>query len=93
MTISDVQKEIAAGKAVRTIVEEAITRAKADPLNAVLTVIEKRALARADEIDKPTAGILRTNDVRALDICKDFLRSFGVFSGGKSQSDVSLQVV
>ena len=52
MTISDVQKEIAAGKAVRTIVEEAITRAKADPLNAVLTVIEKRALARADEIDK-----------------------------------------
>ena len=47
----------------------------------------------ADEIDKPTAGILWANDVRALDICKDFLRSFRVFGGSKSQGNVSLQIV
>lgn len=52
MTIADIQADIAAGKTVRAIVEEAIARAKADPLNAVLSVIEKRALTRADEIDK-----------------------------------------
>ena len=54
-----------------------------DPLPIVLQPIpgELAAFVSADEIDKPTAGILRTNDIGALDICKDCLRSFGVFSG------------
>lgn len=52
MTIAEIQAQIATGKSVRSIIEEAIQRAKADPFNAVLSVIEKRALAQADEIDK-----------------------------------------
>lgn len=51
MTIADIQAEFANGKTARSIVEEAIERAKNDPFNAVLSVIEKRALARADGID------------------------------------------
>ena len=51
MTISDVKAEIAGGKTVRQIVLEAIERAKTDPHNAVLSVIERRALERADMID------------------------------------------
>lgn len=55
MTIADVQDQIKAGATVRSIVEDAIARAKADPLNAVLSVIETRALRRADEIDTKRA--------------------------------------
>ncbi len=51
MTITDIQVEFAGGATVRSVVESAIARAKADPLNAVLSVIESRALHRADEID------------------------------------------
>jgi aspartyl-tRNA(Asn)/glutamyl-tRNA(Gln) amidotransferase subunit A len=57
MTIADIQAEYAAGKTVRAVVEEAIARAKADPLNAVLSVIEKRALARADKLDKQKSEV------------------------------------
>lgn len=51
MTIADVQAELSSGKSARTVVEEAIERAKADPFNAVLSIIEKRALERADAVD------------------------------------------
>ncbi len=51
MTIADVKAQIVAGKSVREVVEEAIARAKADTRHAVLTVIESRALERADMID------------------------------------------
>lgn len=52
MTIADIQAEFAAGTTARQVVEAAIERAKADPLNAVISVIETRALSRADEVDK-----------------------------------------
>ena len=52
MTIADVQADFQSGKSVRAVVEEAIKRAKDDPYNAVLSVIETRALERADAIDK-----------------------------------------
>ncbi|MFZ1458389.1 MAG: Asp-tRNA(Asn)/Glu-tRNA(Gln) amidotransferase subunit GatA [Candidatus Saccharimonadales bacterium] len=55
MTIADIKAELAAGKTVRQVVSEAIERAKADPYNAVLSVIERRALERADAIDKQRA--------------------------------------
>lgn len=51
MTIAEIQarvKELGA----RKVIEEAITRAKADTKHAVLEVIESRALGRADEIDR-----------------------------------------
>ena len=66
-----------------------------DPLPIVLQPIsgELAAFVSADEIDKPTAGILWANDVRAFDICKDCLRSFRVFGSSKPQGDVSLQIV
>ncbi len=50
MTIAEIQarvKEVGA----RKVVEEAITRARADAKHAVLEVIETRALKRADEVD------------------------------------------
>jgi len=53
MTIQDIRQQIESGeKTVHQIVQEAIDRAKADPFNAVLEVIEARALLRADEIDQ-----------------------------------------
>lgn len=51
MTIDDIKQQIAAGKSVRSVVQEAIERAKNDQRNAVLEVIEARALQRADECD------------------------------------------
>lgn len=56
MTIADISSQIAAGTSVRQIVSEAIERAKADPYNAVLSVIERRALRRAELIDKKLAA-------------------------------------
>ncbi|MBP7760343.1 Asp-tRNA(Asn)/Glu-tRNA(Gln) amidotransferase subunit GatA [Candidatus Saccharibacteria bacterium] len=56
MTIDDIKSQIAAGKTVRQVITEAIERAKADPYNAVLSVIEKRALERADAIDNKLAN-------------------------------------
>lgn len=57
MTVADIQAEYAAGKSIRSIVEAAIERAKADTKHAVLEVIEKRALERADILDaKRNAG-------------------------------------
>lgn len=56
MTIADIQQEFANGKTARNIVQEAIDRAKKDPFNAVLSVIERRALTRADEIDTKKAN-------------------------------------
>lgn len=51
MTIAEVRARIDSGVSVRQVVTEAIERAKADPYHAVLSVIEQRALVRADEID------------------------------------------
>ncbi len=51
MTIDDVKKQLADGASVRSVVEAAIARAKADSKHAVLAVIETRALERADAID------------------------------------------
>ncbi|MEO5690861.1 MAG: Asp-tRNA(Asn)/Glu-tRNA(Gln) amidotransferase subunit GatA [Candidatus Saccharimonadales bacterium] len=51
MRIADIKNELAGGATVRSVVQAAIVRAKADPLNAVLSVIETRALQRADELD------------------------------------------
>ncbi len=56
MTIADVKAQITTGVSVRQVVSEAIERAKADPYNAVLSVIEQRALERADMIDKKLAN-------------------------------------
>lgn len=55
MTIADIKDRIASGVSVRQIVTEAIERAKSDSYHAVLSVIERRALGRADEIDKKLA--------------------------------------
>ena len=52
MTIADVKNEIASGKSVRVVVEEAIARAKSDTKHAVLEVIVTRALQRADKLDQ-----------------------------------------
>lgn len=52
MTIADIQAEFARGVSVRSVIEAAIERARNDQHNAVLTVIERRALERADDIDK-----------------------------------------
>jgi len=56
MTIADIQAELADGKTARRVVEEAIERAKQDPYNAVLSVIERRALERADMVDTQRAA-------------------------------------
>lgn len=63
MTIADIEAKYAAGSSIRDVVTEAIARAKADTHNAVLQVIERRALERADELDeKRQAGM----DIGAL---------------------------
>jgi aspartyl-tRNA(Asn)/glutamyl-tRNA(Gln) amidotransferase subunit A len=49
VTIAEVQEQIKQ-RGVRRVVEEAIARAKADSKHAVLEVIEKRSLERADAI-------------------------------------------
>ncbi len=51
MTIADIEAAYQNGRSVRDIVEAAIARAKTDKKHAVLEVIEKRALERADELD------------------------------------------
>ena len=56
MTIADIQAEYTAGRTVREVVSEAIARAQADECNAVLSVIERRALERADAIDAARAA-------------------------------------
>lgn len=56
MTIEDIKSQIAGGTTVRQVITEAIERAKADPYSAVLSIIEMRALERADEIDKKLAN-------------------------------------
>lgn len=58
MTIQDIRNAISKGASVRSVVEDAIARAKADKNHAVLEVIEDRALKRADEID----GRLKNGD-------------------------------
>lgn len=63
MTIQDVKDAISKGSSVRSVVEEAIARAKADKNHAVLEVIESRALERADEID---ARLKKGEDVGRL---------------------------
>lgn len=56
MTIADVKAELSAGASVRSVVEAAIARAKTDTHNAVLEVIETRALKRADTLDADRAA-------------------------------------
>lgn len=56
MTISDITQQITNGTSVRKIIEQAIDRAKRDECNAILEVIETRALRRADEIDRRIAA-------------------------------------
>lgn len=51
MSIGDIRSAIDKGSTVRQIVEDAIARAKADTNHAILSIIEDRALARADQID------------------------------------------
>lgn len=63
MTISDIQKQIAEGASVRSVVEAAVARAKADAKHAVLEVIETRAFQRADELD---ARIQKGEDIGRL---------------------------
>lgn len=59
MTIADVQQAIKTSS-VREVVRAALDRAKDDPSHALLEIIEKRALERADEIDRRRAegGVL-----------------------------------
>lgn len=65
MTIANVQQAIESSS-VRQVIRAALDRAKADTSHALLEIIEKRALERADEIDRqrsegrvlgPLAGI------------------------------------
>ena len=56
MTIQDVKDQLTAGATVRSIVLAAVDRAKADHHNSVLSIIEKRALSRADDIDTRMAS-------------------------------------
>lgn len=51
MTISDIRQMYKKGTTVREVVIAAINRARKDQNNAVLEVIEARALERADELD------------------------------------------
>lgn len=51
MTIGDIKQALGSGASVRSIIEVAIERAKADDKNAVLSICENRALERADDID------------------------------------------
>src|SRR6266567_4017122 len=52
LTIADIQKQIAAGATVRSIVEGTFAKAEqAREYNAVLSLTKERALQRADEID------------------------------------------
>lgn len=59
MTIAEVEAQIKAGASVRSVVEAALERARADKNNAVLEVIEKRALERADQLDKQRGGQIK----------------------------------
>ena len=52
MTIVDIQNAIKSGATIRSIVEQAIERAKNDTHNSLIAIIEDRALARADAMDK-----------------------------------------
>ena len=52
MTIDDIKKQLHEGATIRSIVQAAIDRAKNDSYSSVLSVIESRALARADELDR-----------------------------------------
>ncbi len=56
MTIGEIRDSLRSGSSVVSIVEAAIQRAKDDPYNAVLEVIEKRALACAKDIDRKRAN-------------------------------------
>ena len=78
MTIAKVKAELAAGASVRSVVEAAITRAKADTHGAVLDVIEARALERADILDERLA---KGEDIGILGgvpfLAKDNILTFG----------------
>ena len=56
MTIREIEFEYEQGTTIREVVEAAIARAKADTRNAVLEVIEQRALERANELDARRAA-------------------------------------
>lgn len=57
ITISDIQKRIASGESVRSIIEDTLTKIDAaKEYNAVISVVRDRALQRADEIDAKIAA-------------------------------------
>lgn len=86
MTIQDIFKQYETGASVREVVQDAIDRAKQDTHHAVLEVIEKRALERADELDaKRTNGedIGRLGGVPFL--AKDNILTFGSYTTASSK--------
>lgn len=56
MTIEDIKSQITNGKSITAIVEEAIERAKSDKNNAVLSIIDEPAVARAKKLDEQRAN-------------------------------------
>ena len=78
MTITEVKQAIADGKSVRSIIEASIERARKDNKNAILSLVEEGALARADEIDNRLAA---GEDVGVLAgvpfLAKDNILAFG----------------
>lgn len=79
MRISPIVADVQAGtKTAREYVEEAIARARSDSHNAVLSIIETRALARADEVDAAVARGEKTGLLAGVPfLAKDNILAFG----------------
>jgi len=78
MTIRDIQNTISGGSTVRSVIESAIERAKQDTHNALISVVEDRALQRADEIDASIASGDKLGRLAGVPfVAKDNILTFG----------------
>jgi aspartyl-tRNA(Asn)/glutamyl-tRNA(Gln) amidotransferase subunit A len=79
MTIADIQKRIKGGESVRSIVKDTLAKIEdAKEYNAVISTTEKRALERADDIDKALKAGKKVGRLAGVPfIAKDIFLTFG----------------
>jgi aspartyl-tRNA(Asn)/glutamyl-tRNA(Gln) amidotransferase subunit A len=79
MTIADIQERIKSGESARSIIKDTLAKIEtAKEYNAVISTTEKRALERADEIDKALKAGKKVGRLAGVPfIAKDIFLTFG----------------
>ena len=86
MKIADIHRALDEGASVREVVEEALSRAKNDTSNSLISTLDDRALQRADEIDRElSSGAKRTSLMGVPFIAKDNILTFGAATTAASK--------